>query len=115
MIKFGLVLSFAFVSLFAIEIKECQHYDSFFKKCRYEKTIIQKGNISCEQKCQHWDKTFKKCRYETSCEYNKKDNLFIYKECQHWDKTFKKCKYEKTKIIKEEKDLNNQNIIIINN
>jgi hypothetical protein len=113
--KYYLLILLTFDFLFAssiIEKKECQYWDDFFKKCRYEKTIFEVKGISCERKCQHWDKTFKKCRYETSCKYDKQNRLFIYKECQHWDKLFKKCKYEKEELIKE--DNNNKTIIIIN-
>jgi hypothetical protein len=112
------ILSIALISTIVladiIETKECQYWDSFFKKCRYEKTIFTYKDISCTKECQHWKKTFKKCRYETNCEFDKKNKLFIKTSCQNWDDFFGRCDYEKKEIIKSSPKDDNKKQIIIN-
>lgn len=74
-----------------LTLKECQHWDSFTKKCLYEKKIHSYRGLECTEECQHWDTFSQQCYYRTECEFHPDHKAFIRRTCAEFDDYSKQC------------------------
>ena len=83
-----------------IELKQCQFWDEFNKKCLFESTRYVQQGMECLEQCQHWDDFYSRCDYATSCRYLPDQGVFLETSCSEFDDFSKKCLREKEKILR---------------
>lgn len=85
----------------AMEVRECQYWDDYAKKCLFEKTIFTYGALKCVEACQQWDSFKGSCDYQNTCTFYPGQEAFVMSTCDDFEEYSRKCLKVREETIKK--------------